>query len=235
MIQVMYFTFYFENEIAATILGLAIQQMIVSGYQHARKPAALTELQYLHRRRLYWHGFAFDSDLSLRMGKPPIISDNQIMDLPDEFPIDGLNLITYNGGTFNFLREYVAMSTLQNKTYALIYSDKRANQSTEELQASIDELDEELQRWKENIPDIVKPQASLDRTDYGRLICVTVLHYSYFQLTIAIHSAVFGGFENKLPDERDERIMSSVALCVVSARASISLLNHHDNTHPFTV
>ena len=232
----MFFMFYFENEIAVSILGSAMQQMLLCGYQNSRRPPSVTELQLLHRHRLFWHGFCFDNDLSLRLGKPPIINDSQIVDLPDERPIDGRDIITFNGQLFNFLRESVSLAKLQNKTYTLLYSDKRASQPTEQLYASIDELDEGLQRWKENTPEILKPQTPLDRSDYSRLICITVLHYTYFQLTIAIHSVVFGGIgSNQCPDEGGERIMSSVALCVGAARASISLLNYHDNTHPFTV
>jgi hypothetical protein len=232
----MFFMICFENEIALSILGPAIQQMTLCGYQYGIKPASITELQLLHRRRLYWRGFCFDNDLSLRLGKPPMINDDQIVDLPDENPIDGRDIVTFNGESFNFLRESVALAKLQNKTYTLLYSDKSASQPDEKLYASIDELDERLQRWKENIPEIIRPQSPLADADYSPLICITVLHYIYFQLTIAIHSVVFGGIgSNNCPYGREERIMSSVALCVGAARASISLLNYHDNTHPFTV
>ncbi|TVY73441.1 Fusaridione A cluster transcription factor fsdR [Lachnellula suecica] len=224
--------FSFENEIAVTILGSALQQMTLGGYQYNRKPQGVSDLQLLHRRRLYWHGFCLDSDLSTRLGKPPVVNEGQIIDVPDEHPIDGVGVITFNGESFNYLKERVALAKLQYKTYSLLFSDKRAQQPTVELHASIDELDEGLRRWRENVPEILPPKGSLNRSDYSRLICLTVLHYTYLQLTIAVHSVVFVG---NCPDETEDRIMSSVALCVSAARASISLLNHHDNPHPFTV
>jgi hypothetical protein len=233
----MFFMFSFENETAVTLLGSTIQKMTIGGFQYNRKPSGVTDIQMLHRRRLFWHGFCLDNDLSLRLGKPPVVNSGQIIDLPDEYPTDGRGVITFNGESFNFLREHVALSKLQNKTYTLLYSDKaRAQNSTEQLHACIDELDEGLRHWKENVPEILRPQNPLDRSDYSRLICVTVLHYTYFQLTIAVHSALFGGYSGKCPtDDPDDRIIPSVALCVGAARASISLLNYHDNTHPFTV
>lgn len=233
----MYFMFYFENEIAVSILGSVMQQMLLCGYQYGRRLPSVSEPLRLHRRRLFWHAFCFDNDLALRLGKPPIINDSQIVDLPDEVSIDGRDMKIFNGQSFNFLRASVSMAKIQNKTFHLIYSDKRASQPAEELHAIIDELDEGLQRWKENIPEIYKPQTPLNRYDYGPLICITVLYYGYFQLTIAIHAVVFGGIgaNHCIGEEPAERIMSSVALCVGAARASISLLNFHDNTHPFTV
>ncbi|TVY27994.1 Fusaridione A cluster transcription factor [Lachnellula hyalina] len=234
----MYFLFYFENEIAVSILGSVMQQMLLSGYHISRRLPAVSETQWLHRRRLFWHAYCFDNDLALRLGKPPIINDSQIVDLPDEISIDGRDMRSFNGQSFNFLRASVSMAKLQNKTYTLLYSDKRASQPAEELYASIDELDEKLQGWKENIPEIYKPQNLLSHSDYSPLICITVLHYTYYQLTIAIHAVVFGGIgSNRCVSDAapPERIMSSVALCVGAARASISLLNYHDNTHPFTV
>ncbi|TVY16315.1 Fusaridione A cluster transcription factor fsdR [Lachnellula arida] len=235
--MVMYFMFYFENEVAVSILGSVMQQMLLCDYQCGRRLPSVSEPQRLHRRSLFWHAFCFDNDLALRLGKPPIINDSQIVDLPDEVSIDGRDMKIFNGQTFNFLRASVSMAKLQNKTCHLLYSDKRASQPAEELHAIIDELDEGLQRWKEGIPEISKPQTPLNRSGYSALICITILHYAYFQLTIAIHLVVFGGIGSKqcIGEEPDERVMSSVALCVGAARASISLLNLHDNSHPFTV
>jgi hypothetical protein len=203
--------------------------MTTAGYQHNKAPPGVSELQLLHRRKLYWYGFCQDCDLSLRLGRPPITNEGQMIDLPDENPIDGRNVISYNGKTFNFLREHVALSKLQYKAYSLLYSDKRVNQPAEELYASIDELDEGLRRWKENVPEIIR---FANASEYTRVITITVLHYTYYQLMIAIHSIVFVG---KCPDEPEDRILPSVALCVGAARASISLLNYHDNTHPFAM
>ncbi|TVY46242.1 Fusaridione A cluster transcription factor [Lachnellula occidentalis] len=236
--MVMFFLFYFENEIAVSILGFVLQQMLLCGYQSSKRLPTVSEHQQLQRRRLFWHAFCFDNDVALRLGKPPIIDENQIVDLPDEISIDGRDMKYFNGQSFNFLRASVAMAKLQNRTYTLLYSDKRASQPAEELYASIDELDERLQRWKEHIPEIYKPQTPLKESDYSPLICITVLHYNYFQLTIAVHAVVFGGMGSNQcvgHGAPSERIMSSVALCVGAARASISLLNFHDNSHPFTV
>ncbi|KAH8669620.1 hypothetical protein BGZ60DRAFT_528097 [Tricladium varicosporioides] len=231
----LYFMFSFENQAAMSILGSTMQQMIMSGYNYKTGPSGLSELDILHRRRLFWNGYILDKDLALRLGKPPIVSEHVHVDLPEEEPLDGLGIFALSNGSFHFLREHVALAMIQSQIWARLHSDKVAKQSSEELFQNIHELDDQLREWKENIPEILRPQTPLDRFDYDRLIFVTVLHYTYFQLTIAIHSVVFAGFTPHNTKERDARIFPSVALCVAAARASISLLNYHDNSHPFTL
>ncbi|KAF4632083.1 hypothetical protein G7Y89_g6046 [Cudoniella acicularis] len=231
--SVLYFMFSFENQAAISILAMAVQQMMISGY--GTKIHGLTDVEILHRRRLFWHGYILDNDLALRLGKPAIFNENQNIDLPDEHPPDGHGIFNLGNGSFNFLREHVKLAKIQTQIYSKLHSDKVANQSSEQLFTSISDLDEQLHTWKENIPEMLRPQTPLDQFGFDRLIFVTVLHYTYFQLTIAIHSVVFAGFAAHNSNDRDTRIFPSVALCVAAARASISLLNYHDDSHPFTL
>lgn len=96
----------------------------------------------------------------------------------------------------------------------------------------------ELQEWRDSIPEMIRPEPTeaLVDADYGRLMCLTTLHFTYFQLIVAIHSAAF---RLRAADEGNEAesgaIMPSVALCVGASRAAISLLNYHQNGHPFTM
>ncbi|RDL31155.1 uncharacterized protein BP5553_09944 [Venustampulla echinocandica] len=231
----MYFMFAFENRPATSILGLAIQQMIIGGYHNNTKPPGCSELDFWHRRRLFWNGYILDMDLSLRLGKPPAVNP-QIIELqlpPDQSP-DGIGVRTVRGVSFNFLREHFALAKIQHQAYLRLHSRTSTTQTPEQLYSTISELDDELQKWRENIPEVLRPQTPLDRVQNDSLIMLTVLHYTYFQLIIAIHSVVFHGFKAHNASDRDARIIGSVALCVGAARASIALLNYHRCDHPFT-
>lgn len=226
--------FNFENQSSTSILSIALQHMSMARYGANVKPHGVSEADFQCRRRLFWNGYVLDMDHSLRLGKPTSISPDVHVDLPEPLPSDGIGVRNVDGVDYHFLREQVLLAKIQGKMYDRLYSDKSQRQTAEQLYATIDELDDDLQCWKENSPDVLKPLTPLDRSNYENLIFLTVLHYTYFQLIIAVHSVVFHGFGAHNANDRDERIIGSVALCVGAARASIALLNYHDNSHPFT-
>jgi hypothetical protein len=230
----LYFIFGFENATATTILGTVLQQMSISHYHYNVKPSGCSEVEFQQRRRLYWNGYILDVDLSLRLGKPPVHSIDQFIELPPEVPSDGIGILNVCGHSFNILREHVAIAKIKSKAHVLLHSDTSLLKTPEQLYADIVELDEDLHRWKENVPEPLRPQHPLDRLGANDLLSLTVLHYIYFQLIIAVHSVVFHGFSAHNADDRDEKIIGSVTLCVGAARASIALLNYHENKHPFT-
>ncbi|EPE27670.1 Zn2/Cys6 DNA-binding protein [Glarea lozoyensis ATCC 20868] len=231
---VLYFMFGFENVPATTILGTAIQQILIAKYHYNVKAPGCSEEDFQQRRRLFWNAYLLDVDLSLRLTKPPVHSLHQIIELPPEIPSDGIGLVTVSGHSFHFLREHVRLAKIQSKAYALLYSDTSVLKSPEQLYDDIVELDEELHEWKDNVPEPLRPQNPLDKLGSDNLMFLTVLHYTYFQLIIVVHSVVFHGWTTQNPSDREEKIVGSVTLCVGAARASIALLNYHDNSHPFT-
>jgi hypothetical protein len=226
--------FGFENVPATTILGAAMRQIMIAKYQYNFKAPGCSEADFQQRRRLSWNAYVLDVDLSLRLGTPPVHSVYQIIELPPVVPADGLGIFRVGEYSFHFLREQVSLGRIQLKAYALLHSDTSIRKSPEELHDVIVELDEELHAWKENVPEPLRPQHTLDGIGSDNLIFLTVLHFTYFQLIIAVHSVVFHGSTTHNPTDRDERIVGSVTLCVGAARASIALLNYHDNKHPFT-
>jgi hypothetical protein len=226
--------FGFENVPATTVLGAALQQITIAKYHYNEKPPGCSEADFQQRRRLFWNAYVLDVDLSLRLGKPPVHSVHQIIELPPEAPPDGIGLVNVGDYSFHFLREHVGLAKIQSKAHALLHSDTSVLKTPEQLHADIVELDEELYEWKEHVPEPLRPQNPLDRFGSDSLIFLTVLHYTYFQLIIAVHSVVFHGYGAQNSGDCDERIVGSVTLCVGAARASIALLNYHDNKHPFT-
>ncbi|KAG4428903.1 hypothetical protein IFR05_015617 [Cadophora sp. M221] len=233
----LYFILVAENHSAVMTLSIAVQLMVLGGYHIPSRRSRQTELQKLRERRLFWQAFIFDHDLSLRMGKPPMIGSDFTIDLPEERPSDGFGTLTFEEGgiTLNFLREQVILAKIQRKVYSSLYSKESKKKRIHEEMQLISDLDSELCAWKSRIPEIAKPtkEPFFDR-DPG-VMGLTVLHYTYYQLVIVIHSFIFqsSNFE-QLRDDFD-RIHSSVALCVGAARARISLLNFHRDSHIFSL
>ncbi|KAE8383472.1 hypothetical protein BDV26DRAFT_251803 [Aspergillus bertholletiae] len=207
----------------------------MAGYHHIapheNSPTAL------HEKRLLYHAFILDQDLAMYHSKPPSLTSDLISCLPEKDPGDGRNTITFDdGSTVNWLREQVILANIQDKVYNSLRSPRASTQSPEQIYARVMELDEELQIWRQNIPDMARPQTPLVGLDDMHLKSLTVLHFCYFQLLISIHSVVIS---KAVPlwhqYEESDLVISSVALCVSAARASIALLNYHDQGHPFTI
>ncbi|TQN71948.1 Fusaridione A cluster transcription factor fsdR, partial [Colletotrichum shisoi] len=239
---VLYFSFTSENHIAMTLMGLTVQLLLMAGYHrlepdpvHAN-PQNLEPANHLHRRRLFWQAYIIDHDLMLRIGKPPLISDDFLLDLPEEHPADGYSMHYYPGDvTLNFFLQQVRLAQIQGRIASSLYH--RTGVPPAELEGEIRRLDGELQEWRESIPPMIRADnvdALLDG-DYYRMVSLTTLHFTYFQLVVAIHSAAF-----RLPMLEDQEgteaadIGPSLALCVSASRAAISLLNYHQIEHPYT-
>jgi hypothetical protein len=210
--------------------------MLMAKYPLNKRTPDCTPADLLHRQRLFWYGYVFDHDLALRIGKPPIVSEGLVVGLPEERPLDGIGMIYFeDGASLNFLREQMILANLSSKIYSKLYADTASGNSSEQIYAIIDELDAELQQWKDSIPELLRPQNPLHESDQRYLMYLSSLHSTYFHLTIAIHSSVFTASTGHTAHDVDARIIPSVALCVAAARAAISLLNYHDNDHPFSM
>ncbi|KAL3295699.1 fungal specific transcription factor [Colletotrichum asianum] len=235
--QVYYFIFSAENHIAVSILALATQFILLAGYHNPDHPNKVLghPADVLHRRRLFWQAYVLDHDLMLRIGKPPLISDDFLLELPEEFPTDRYGVYYYPGDvTLSYFHQQVRLSRIQGHIYSKLYSQGGEIMSAAALESTIAQLDAELQDWWQGIPELIRPEPQMDLldADYTKVMSLTVLNFMYFQLVVAIHSAAF-----RLPllDEDDDGLRPSVALCVNAARAAIALLKHQQLQHPFTI
>lgn len=215
------------------ILGAATQLMILGGYHTKRRRPGQTDSEKLIERRLFWQAFILDHDLSLQVGKPPIIGLELINDLPDELPEDLVGTVTFNSGsTLNILREQVQLAQIKSKVYSLLYATSPCKRRADVDNKIISELDSELCTWKATIPDLSRLTGP--EKDQG-LICLTILHYRYYQILIVLHSFVFQSPTLIESEEGLGTLWSSIALCVGAARATISLLDFHEDRHPFSM
>jgi len=218
------------------ILGAVVQLMILDGYHTTRGRPGQTDMDKLRKRRLFYQAFILDHDLALHVGKPPIISLDLVSDLPDESPEDGVGTVMFDDGTtLNILRKQMTLARIKSKLYSLLYAKSACRRHAHEDAKIISDLDSELDAWKANIPDLSRSNGlEKDNKDSG-LICLTILHYRYYQVLIVLHSFVFQSPSLIESDEGFGAMLSSVALCVGAARATISLLDFHKDGHPFSV
>lgn len=235
-IQTAYFMFLCENQTSIMILASAIQSMVLCGYDNPRRRPGQTEKDKLRERRLFWQAFAFDHDLALQVGKPPMIGPDFIIDLRDNLPDDGAGTVTFdNGITLNILREQVSLALIKRKVYSLLYAKNVVKRHDHEVLKIISDLDFELYNWKSRIPEITKSSSLEQGQKDPKLMFLTILHYTYYQLIIVVHSFIFQCSDLIESDDNFENILSSVSLCVGAARATISLLDFHEDRHPFSV
>lgn len=235
-IQTAYFMFLCENQTSIMILASAIQSMVLCGYNNPRRRPGQTEKDKLRERRLFWQAFAFDHDLALQVGKPPMIGPDFIIDLRDDLPEDGAGTVTFdNGITLNILREQVSLALIKRKVYSLLYAKDAVKRRDQEVLEIISDLDFELYNWKSRIPEITKSYRLKEGHKDSGLIYLTVLHYTYYQLIIVVHSFIFQCSNLIESDDNFENILSSVSLCVGAARATMSLLDFHEDRHPFSM
>lgn len=212
---------------------MAIQPLLLGGYYHGNHPG-LSESEIQDRRRLFWQAYVFDRDLMLRIGKPPLITDNFLLDLPEEYPLDCYGLFYYPGDVvLNYFRQEVKLARIQGHIYSSLYLNMPTSASA--LESEISLLDRELQEWRESIPEFIRPDqssASLDDDNHARLIALSSLHFVYFQLVVAVHSA---SLRVPFTGQNMDFLRPSAAICVNAARAAVSMLNYHHTDHPWTV
>ncbi|KAE9569698.1 hypothetical protein CGMCC3_g14192 [Colletotrichum fructicola] len=230
---VSHFIFTAENHIAVSVLALATQSLLLGGYYHSNHPG-LSDSEIQHRRRLFWQAYIFDHDLMLRIGKPPLITDNFLVDLPEEYPLDCYGFFYYPGDVvLNYFRQEVKLAQIQGRIYSRLYLNSPTSATA--LESEIGLLDRELQGWRDSIPEMIRPKqsgASLDDDNHARLMALSVLHFVYFQLVVAVHSAAL---RMPLSAQDMDFLRPSVAICVNAARGAVSLLNYHHIDHPFTI
>jgi hypothetical protein len=230
MAMVFFCMFIGENQPAANLLGLAVRCMLRLEYHVQARQRQCTSLESLFQKRLFLKAYIFDRDLSMRLHSPPVISDSYI-ELPEETPVDGYSVYFLPGGVrVNYFREQAQLAKIQDLVHSELYSSQPIGLTQTQLHTKIGKLDMLLHSWSESLPESIRPHEPLFCVDYNQLICITALHYTYFQLIVAIHSSSLG-FAATNGCHRD--LSQDIRYCVTAARAMVTLLDYHDNGHPF--
>lgn len=197
-----------------------------------------TEIE--QRKRVFWIGYMLDKDLCLRSGRPPAQDDDDMnVELPDANPADSIGNIPLGDGKgkMNLFRVMCEFAIIESKVYRRLYSTKATKQTVGELLNTIGELDQELEDWKDSIPIDFRPEHEIKASHTPLILHIVMLHFTYYNCLTTIHRMCVhhGYWTSRLSNYAiqglnakplNPRVYSSAALCVSSARASISLLKY---------
>ncbi|KAL3466782.1 fungal-specific transcription factor domain-containing protein [Aspergillus heterothallicus] len=201
------------------------------------------------QRYTFWIAYCLDRETSLRFGKPPAQSDDDMsIDLPTEPPADNARIMpAINRNTnFNVFRAQCQLATIKGYLYKDLYSTTAKDRSLGEIMASVGTLDEKLQDWRESLPSDCQPGAlGLPNFSHPSMsVMMLYLHYSYFHCIIAIHRLICSqrimiandllkkrGIDFSTPSPHTSRVFISSSLCAHAARASIRLMRFMPEGH----
>ncbi|KAK5306061.1 hypothetical protein LTR99_001751 [Exophiala xenobiotica] len=196
----------------------------------------LDPLEAEQRKRVFWIAYRIDKDMCIRSGLPLIQDEDDMnIELPSENPQDDLGIVTLPGGQgrLNMFRAMAEVATIQARIHKRLYSASAANQSDEQLMATITELDRQLEQWKEGIPvDLDQPDSEIRTAYTPHGLHLIVLHFSYYNCLHTIHRtsiqhSYWAGRQNIFESvPLNPQVFQSAAQCSHSARASIRMLKY---------
>ncbi|EHA23521.1 hypothetical protein ASPNIDRAFT_37522 [Aspergillus niger ATCC 1015] len=111
------------------------------------------------RRRVYWIAFILDSDISIRVGRPPV-QDIEDYDthLPTENPPDGRGVLTIDGTRINYFRLLAQLAQIQRLVIRQLYTVTVRQKSSDDVNVCVfqaNAIERSRQGTDENIAPIV--------------------------------------------------------------------------------
>ncbi|KAH6611206.1 Zn2Cys6 transcriptional regulator [Trichoderma cornu-damae] len=200
----------------------------------------LNPIEIEQRKRVFWIAYMLDKDLCLRSGRPPAQDDDDMnVELPDADPEDNIgNIPLADGkGKMNLFRVMCEFAVIESNVYKRLYAARAAKQSDGELLATIGELDQELEEWKDRIPIDFRPEHEIRASHTPLILHIVMVHFTYYNCLTTIHrmSIHHGFWTSRLANYAisgqnvrplNPRVFSSAMLSTAAARASISLLKY---------
>ncbi|KAM0249865.1 hypothetical protein ACHAQJ_008874 [Trichoderma viride] len=225
---------------AFLLISIAIRLSHSIGLHKKGTGFNLNPVEIEQRKRVFWIAYMLDKDLSLRSGRPPAQDDDDMnVELPDADPEDNIgNIPLADGkGKMNLFRVLCEFAVIESNVYKRLYSAKAAKQSDGELLATIGELDQELDEWKDSIPIDFRPEHEIKASHTPLILHIVMLHFTYYNCLTTIHrmSIHHGFWTSRLANYAisgqnvrplNPRVFSSAMLSTAAARASIGLLKY---------
>ncbi|GLA30612.1 hypothetical protein AnigIFM63326_009045 [Aspergillus niger] len=132
------------------------------------------------RRRVYWIAFILDSDISIRVGRPPV-QDIEDYDthLPTENPPDGRGVLTIDGTRINYFRLLAQLAQIQRLVIRQLYTVTVRQKSSDDVNERIKSCEDALLSWKKSINSKLQPQHTFSCKPSYFLQHVLRLHFAY--------------------------------------------------------
>ncbi|KEF57071.1 uncharacterized protein A1O9_07261 [Exophiala aquamarina CBS 119918] len=190
-----------------------------------RQPApswGLLSGDVLHRSRIFWAIYCFETSIVARTGRPAGIDDDEITCLvPDASLGPGASHSLYPMFMTKLHRFFSMVSKRLSKVRA-------HGQTQEQLAKTVGELDEELQGLKKSLSlhlDLDKPVDTSDLDSTLTLNQTLALHFTYYHLVLHLHFPMacpwsWTGTQNPSTSFLEQATKSSIAVATAS-RATI--------------
>ncbi|KAL3299741.1 fungal specific transcription factor [Colletotrichum asianum] len=229
-----YLEFTSRSSAAATLLGSVTQMMLLSGYHVTSSSSGALSTNQLHKSRLLYRAFVLEQSLSLRLVKPPLLTERLVVGLPGENPADNRGVINLpEGRNLNYLRQQVLLAKIQNRVWDDLRSPQPSAKGSQNHLKTTSKLLENLQQRADDLPASIRPPKVAHDLPAHHAMQIASLHRSYFQTIIAIHSAIFCRIPYFSDPAIREITIKVVNECASAARNILCLSVHTDKSHPF--
>ncbi|KAH7148222.1 fungal-specific transcription factor domain-containing protein [Dactylonectria macrodidyma] len=148
----------------ATLTSVAARHCLALGYHREERMMNLSSVEAQRARRLFWRIFIFDKNLSLRLGRAPIIQDYDV-DVKQWIPSQDPGDSPWD----QVFAAFVEFSRISAQIYQKLYSPSSNRLEASKRQALVDDLSATLSRWHEGWQQIDASKA------YCREIFTTIL------------------------------------------------------------
>jgi hypothetical protein len=212
-----------------------IPELINDLLQRSPRRLVISTIDKETRRKIWWSVYCLDRMLALALGRPLGIEDADCdVELPA--PVDDENLVDYFSGV-NLPQKYPSLMTgalalitlyqIAGRVLRQVYAidnckDHLEPEKRAEVQRSVEELDNELNRWCDDLPAAFRNDAVTDQyVSMGAVLCS-----HYYSVLTTLH-------RNFLPVKRDLPVLpKSTARALSSARCCIRLAPSISNVVP---
>jgi hypothetical protein len=181
---------------ASIIVAAAVKLSQGLGLHRQNTMVGLSERQAEQCKRVFWIGYVLDKDFSIQLNHPPIQNDQDYdVDLPAEYPTDGLGVIMLNNGedAINIFSLRVQLAIILSETYSTLYSVQSTKLAFSARSLAIENLDNRLNAWARSIPLDFAPQALQESIAPWAVLHLVILYMIYFNCLTMIHSISYRG------------------------------------------
>ncbi|KIK08566.1 hypothetical protein K443DRAFT_672578 [Laccaria amethystina LaAM-08-1] len=210
------------------VIGQAVRAGQDLGLHRSPRRLTITSIEKETRRKIWWGVYTLDRMLALALGRPLGINDSDCdvelpvdvddEHLPEYFSIAGATMpqrqFSLMTGSISLIKLYEIGGRVLRQVYALeICRDQLEPERKVELQRMVESLDNELTRWCDELPAVLKSRPETDeQVSMGAVLCS-----HYYSVLTTLH-------RNLLPVKRDQPVTAkSTIKAVSSARSCIRL------------
>jgi hypothetical protein len=197
---------------------------------------AMLSTEAEQRQRVFWVLYALDKNISIRLGRPSMISDDDI-GLVSPLPTQTLEIArpdSHLSDRHHIFLKLVMLSQIESRIYSELYSSNAERKSASERLKSIVSLNQQIKSWRSELLPDVRPGDTFTCLPDERA-GITMLHLVYHNGILAIHrsplhSSLWTAKADPIQDalsqdpEIRELMESSQHLCINSARWSLKLV-----------